>query len=138
MSSVSKTGWAMQGWDLVAFYGFLRASEFASSNLLWSNVELTPITVTIHLQHSKTDVDNPSPFKPYQHLPAQCGQSIYLTVRTGPLYRGGCFDHLSREQLTRALHNLLHLAGYKQNHYIASHSFRIGAATTAAAAGLPT
>ena len=32
------------------FYGLLRASEFASSNLLWSDVELTPTTVTIHLR----------------------------------------------------------------------------------------
>ena len=56
-----------------------------------------------------------------------------ITVRTGLLYRGGCFNPLSREQLTRVLHNL---AGYEQNHY-ACHSFRIGAATTAAAAGLP-
>ena len=59
-----------------------------------------------------------------------------IIVRTRPLYRGGRFDPLSREQLTRALRNLLQLTGYKQNHY-ASHSFRIGAATTAAAAGLP-
>ena len=59
-----------------------------------------------------------------------------ITVRTGLLYREGRFNPLSREQLTRALHNLLQLAGYEQNHY-ASHSFRIGAATTAAVAGLP-
>ena len=38
----------------LAFYGFLRASEFASSNLLWSDVELTPTAVTIHLWQSKT------------------------------------------------------------------------------------
>ena len=55
------------------------------------------------------------------------------TNRTGPLYCGGRFNPLSREQLTRALHTLLQLTGYDQNSY-ASHSFRIGAATTAAAA----
>ena len=63
------------------FYGFLRASEFASSNLLWSNVELTPATVTIHLRQSKTDpfrCGQSIPFKPCQHLPAQCGQSTFL------------------------------------------------------------
>ena len=59
-----------------------------------------------------------------------------ITVRTGPLYCGGRFDSLSWEQLTRALRNLLQLASYEQNQY-GSHSFRIGAATTAAVAGLP-
>jgi len=59
------------------------------------------------------------------------------TNRSGPLYCGGHFNPLSREQLTKALRNLLQLAGHKHQSY-ASHSFRIGAATTAAAAGLPT
>ena len=59
-----------------------------------------------------------------------------ITTRTRPLYCGGHFNSLSREQLTKALRMLLQLAGYDQNSY-ASHSFQIGAATTAAAAGLP-
>ena len=50
---------------ILAFYGFLRASEFASSNLLWSDVELTPTTITIHLRQSKTDL-------------FRCGRSITL------------------------------------------------------------
>ena len=49
-----------------------------------------------------------------------------ITTKTGPLYCGGRFSPLSREQLTRALRMLLQLAGYDQHSY-ASHSFRIGA-----------
>ena len=127
----------------LAFYGFLRGSEFASSNLLWSDVELTPTTVTIHLRQSKTD-----PFRHGQSITLQATSTStcpvrainlfndLITIRTGQLYCGGRFDPLSQEQLTRALRNLLQLAGYKQNHY-ASHSFGSGAATTAAVAGLP-
>ena len=33
----------------LAFYGFLRASEFTSSNLQWSDIHLSPTAVTIHL-----------------------------------------------------------------------------------------
>ena len=65
----------------LAFYGFLRASEFASSNLLWSDVELIrPLSQYTYGSQKQIllDVDNPSPFKPHQYLPAQCGQSTYL------------------------------------------------------------
>ena len=127
----------------LAFYAFLRAGEFTDSSLQWCDVQSSPTTITIHLRQSKTDL-------------FRCGQSIILqatststcpvramnlftdliTTRTGTLYCGGRFNPLSREQLTRALRMLLQLAGYDQHSY-ASHSFRIGAATTAAAAGLP-
>lgn len=127
----------------LAFYGFLRASEYASSNLLWSDIQLTPSTVTILLRQSKTD-----PFRHGHSITLQATftstcpvRAIKLfteltTNRTGPLYQAGRFNPLSREQLTRVLRNLLQRAGYQHNSY-ASHSFRIGAATTAAAAGLP-
>ena len=57
-------------------------------------------------------------------------------LRSGPLYYGGRFIPLSRDQLTSVLRCLLQQAGYQQDLY-SSHSFRIGAATTVAAAGLP-
>ena len=98
----------------LAFYGFLRASEFAPSNLLWSDVELTPTTVIIHLRQSNTD-----PFRRGQSITLQAISistrpvsvinlfNDMITVRTGLLYRGGRFDLLSRKQLTRVLRNLL-------------------------------
>ena len=39
----------------LAFYAFLRASEFTASNLQWSDIHFSPTLVTIHLQQSKTD-----------------------------------------------------------------------------------
>ena len=38
-----------------AFYGFLRASEFTSSSLQWSDVQFSATTVAIDLRQSKTD-----------------------------------------------------------------------------------
>ena len=57
------------------------------------------------------------------------------TEKSGPVYCGGRFNPLSREQLSDQLCNLLKKADY-EHHLYASHSFRIGAATTAAAAGI--
>ena len=53
-----------------------------------------------------------------------------------PLYQTGRFHPLSRAAVTTTLRQLLKKAGIDHAHY-SSHSFRIGAATTAAAAGLP-
>ena len=39
----------------LAFYVFLRTSEFTSSNLLWSDIQLTSTTVTILPRQSKTN-----------------------------------------------------------------------------------
>ena len=54
----------------------------------------------------------------------------------GPLFSGGRFSPLSRANVTAALRQLLQGTNEEAKNY-ASHSFRIGAATTAAAAGLP-
>ena len=56
--------------------------------------------------------------------------------RQGPLFYGGRFTPLNRHKLTATLRSLLRPTSYNEQHF-ASHSFRIGAATTAAAAGLP-
>ena len=57
--------------------------------------------------------------------------------RKGPLqlFNGGCFSPLSRANVTTTLRQLLHGTNEEPVNY-ASHSFRIDAATTAAAAGL--
>ena len=56
--------------------------------------------------------------------------------KKGPLFNGGRFFPLSRANVTTTLHQLLHGTNEEPVNY-ASHSFRIGAATTAAAVGLP-
>ena len=56
--------------------------------------------------------------------------------RTGSLFKAGRFSPLSRTHVTDVLRQLQQQAGY-DSHLYSSHSFRIGAATTSAAAGLP-
>ena len=106
----------------LAFYTFLRAGEFTDSSLPWSDVQSSLTTITIHLRQSKTDLLNLF--------------TDLITTRTGLLYCGARFNPLSREKLTSSLCMLFQLTGYDQHSY-ASHSFRIGAATTVAAANLP-
>jgi len=98
------------------------------------------IKTKLTLKQSKTD-----PFRRGQSITPQSTSTSTCPVRAmnlfakeltdkrGPLYSGGCFNPLSREQLTHQLCNILQNVGYDYH----SHSFRIGAATTAAAAGLP-
>ena len=65
----------------------------------------------------------------------------YLKLRsthhkTGPLFIWHTGDNLTREALSHTLKLLTAAAGMDPSHF-SSHSFRIGAATTAAAEGLP-
>ena len=136
----------------MAFYGFLRAGELCSktvnsfdsaTTLLWSDVTTTAAALMLHIRASKTDPfhhgctitigDTATSTFPlnavqsyraiHQHRPS----SPALTFQDGSL--------LTRQRLTVLQELLLH-AGFDHDKY-ASHSFRIGAATTAAAAGLP-
>ena len=126
-----------------AFYGFLRASKFTSSSLQWSDVQFSATTVAIDLRQSKTD-----PFRRGHTITIQATSTSTCpvraincfaelsTLRSGSVYYGSRFTPLSRDHLTDVLRRLLQRAGYQQCLY-SSHSFRIGAVTTAAAAGLP-
>ena len=58
------------------------------------------------------------------------------TTHDTPIFRAGKFNPLTHRQLNAVLRHLLQQAGFNCINY-ASHSFRIGAATTAAAASLP-
>lgn len=129
----------------LAFYGFLRASEFATSNLLWQHIHLAGNRYTVFIQQSKTD-------------PFRCGHTIaihatgtstcpvralrlYAEATTpsqdnSPVFKGGRFSPLDRQHLTTTIRHLLQNTQYSHQHYT-SHSFRSGAATTAAAAGIP-
>ena len=60
----------------------------------------------------------------------------WSNCRISLLYQSGYFNPLSWKQLIRVLHSFLRLASHEHHSYV-NHSFRIGAATTAAAAGLP-
>ena len=138
---------------LHCFYGFLRASELCSptrhsfdptSTLCASDITITPTAVHISLKASKTD-----PFR--QGCTITLGatststcpvaaltkyMSTSPTTPTSPLFHFNDNSYLTRDSLTTHLRTLLAAAGYDPDSY-ASHSFRIGAATTAASAGLP-
>ena len=126
----------------LSFYGFLCASECL--NLTWSDVIIHKDHITIALRQSKTYL-------------FQRGQSIHIYVTTTTtcpvramcncndmlttkqphhlVFSVGTIAPLSCSQLTTTLHQLLPQAGLCPFQYV-SHSFRIGAATTAAAVGL--
>ena len=138
----------------LAFYGFLRSSEFTSPSttqfhphvhLSWSDISFSSDgSLSLQLKASKTD--------PYRQgcslLLAPSGRSVcaiqalrkYLALspptKQGPLYVFHSGLYLTRAKATSVLRLLLQRIGVPTEHY-ASHSFRIGAATTAAEAGLP-
>ena len=128
----------------LAFYGFLRVSEY--TDLRWCDVTSFPDHITIVLHQSKTD-----PFRRgctvvvYSTKSSTCPVHAFeryqrlsgSIIVTSPLFQAGRFRPLSRAAVTKTIRLLLHHAGVDDRRY-ASHSFRIGAATTAAAAGLPT
>lgn len=137
----------------LGFFGFLRAGEFTSNSPFDPNVHLgvsdvqadtlqDPTCFQIHIKCSKTD-----PFRVGCYIYIGRGSNVvcpvvalgnFLAVRgpsPGPLF---CFADgrpLTRQLLSSSVQSLLHSAGYP-GHY-SGHSFRIGAATTAAARGVP-
>ena len=124
-----------------AYCGFFRASELIPS-LCWST---SP--------HHKC----PSHYSNQKQTPFRCSSTIHLfptgsstclikamtayamhvdTSSNNPVFRVGRFNPLTQKKLNKTLRNLLQQGGFNHINYL-SHSFRIGAATTAAAAGLP-
>ena len=133
----------------IAFYGFLSASEFtsttttATNSLTCEDTEFSSSSIIIHLHQSKIDrfrkgcaitiaATNTStcPCKALQLY----SNLIPSAKKQGPVFNVGSFSPLTLERLTAVIRQLLHQAGISPHMY-ASHSFRIGAATTAAAAG---
>ena len=133
-----------------AFFGFLRASEFVASTtkkydpnttLQATDITITPTQAIIHLKSSKTD-----PFRQgcdirlnRTNTPDLCpvhSLSYFITKfssKQGPIFTYQDGTYLTR----RRLNKFLKAAIPTTTSPISSHSFRIGAATTAAAAGLP-
>jgi len=137
----------------VAFYGFLRASELCSptartfdptATLCHADLTLAATAAQLLIKASKTD-----PFRVTCTVTigathtSTCPVSAlhhYLPFRSThtsrPLFVFDNGSYLTRTSLTSHLRSLLLAAGLDPDIY-ASHSFRIGAATTAAAASLP-
>ena len=127
----------------MAFYGFFRVSELI--NLHWNDVSFSLDHIYVSLHQSKTD-----PFrcgctvKIFKTNSSTCPHHAIDRYRkvsgdvspSASLYQVGRFHPLSRAAVTNTLRQLLKHAGFDYPHY-SSHSFRIGAATTAAASGHP-
>ena len=129
----------------LAFYGFLRASQFATSTLIWQHIHLANDKYTVFIERSKTD-----PFRcghiitihetgtstcPVRAFRLYAEANTPLQANT-PVFKGRRFSPLDRQHLTTTIRHLLQNTQYNHQHY-ASHSFRSGATTTAAAAGIP-
>ena len=139
----------------LAFFGFLRCGEFTVPNQagydsgahlsiddVSADSRSSPTMIVVNIKQSKTD-----PFRQgvKLHL-GKTGKEVcpvvailpYLAVRggkPGPLFVLEDTAFLTRQKFTDLLSSALHLAGIDDKRYT-THSFRIGAATTAKAAGL--
>ena len=135
---------------LTAFHGFLRVSEYTSSHVRSYDPEVTlcfedlsfmnQFTARIHIKASKTD-----PFRQGTYIylyrngthlcPVQALTHLATShpSKSGPLFAWHDGRHLTRSGLSTVLNRVkpLHVQS------MSSHSFRIGAATTVAAAGYP-
>ena len=136
------------------FFGFMRAGEFTCPSwraftadmLCHQDVSVdsrdNPSIVSIHLRRSKTD-----PFgagvtihlgRTHQPICPVAALLAYLAqrgCRPGPLFLCQNGSPLSRHRLMRHVRVVLDLHGIDSSNFT-GHSFRIGAATTAALAGL--
>ena len=138
----------------LAFFGFLRCSEFTvPAGGFQADIHLAPTDVLvdrkpvpdnlfINLKKSKTDqfkigcsivlARSDSPICPVSALLA------YLHLRgpsQGPLFVFHDGSFLTRERFSRLVCRSVQLAGWSGK--ITTHSFRVGAATSAAAIGVP-
>ena len=138
----------------LAFFGFLRLGELTCYSKFNPEVHLTlrdvllipslnPASMTIRFKESKTD-----PFRIRQTITVgACNSPLcpvltmkrYLSTRkidNGPLFVHSSGKPLTKQLLTSETRSLLQKSGFNAAHYV-GHSYRIGTATTAAAAKLP-
>ena len=137
----------------LGFFGFLRAGEFTTNSSFDPSIHLTvgdlqadslvdPTCFRVHIKCSKTD-----PFRVGCDIYVSRGNSLicpvvalgnFLALRgpsPGPLFCYADGRPLTRQQLSSTVQAILYSAGYPGSY--SGHSFRIGAATTAAARGIP-
>ena len=140
----------------LAFFGFLRGSEFTCKSSSFDptvhlclrditfipNIQ-SPNHMLVSIKRSKTDPFRKGCTLTIQGLPPlsvlwwlwdyllQCKPAA-----TGPLFTFTNGKWLSRASLAKELRSALQCCGLPADHYF-THSFRIGAATTAAAACVP-
>ena len=137
----------------LGFFGFLRAGEFTVNSAFQPSIHMTvadlqadslvnPTCFKVHIKCSKTD-----PFRMGCDIYVGRGEGPVCPIRAlgnflalrgsseGPLFTFSDGRPLTRQQLSSTVQSILHSAGYTGSY--SGHSFRIGAATTAAARGVP-
>ena len=134
---------------LIAFFGFLRSSELLAlckqDILVLDNNTSTP-TFGLRIRSSKTD--------PFRHsavirLPPTGDNTLcpanavtyllnqpYLLNPHSPLLQWSSGTAMTRQSLNNAIKFLAQCSGLNETQF-STHSFRIGAATTASVAGVP-
>ena len=128
----------------VAFFGFLRSGELTvaepagfdpGQHLTMGDVSVDntekPTCVALRIKQSKTD-----PFRRGVSIHLHQTNLLIRGPQDGPLFRLEDGSPLTRSRLVSELRTALRSAGIDPSKY-AGHSFRIGAATTAAACGVP-
>ena len=141
--------------SLLGFYGFLRSAEFTvpaaqaydlTSHLSPQDIAVdshyNPSVIRVRIKKSKTDQFGQGTYvyigKTNTDLCPVAAILTYMAARgmaPGPLFILQDGSHLTREKLVSLMREVLRSAGIDDTQY-ASHSFRIGAATTAAANGV--
>lgn len=137
----------------LAFYGFLRGGELTcpfttqfnpARHLSTQDITISDKALTFTIKTSKTDqlgksVTRTIPATKSSTCPVKAMQQ-YLQLQAqrgyGPLFIWHSGHYLTREALSHILKELVRAASLNPSSF-SSHSFRIGAATTAAATGLP-
>ena len=131
----------------LAFHGFLRCGELTSGlSRDQIRIDSSDLKLTLHLHRSKTDpsghgCDITVGQCPDQLICPVAAMKAYLNFHHTPsaqplfVYHNG--SQLTRQDVTRELRVILPLCGVSDVQQYASHSFRIGAATSAAIAGVP-
>ena len=141
---------------LTCFFGFFRSGEICTeksesfdplAKLLVDRVKVDnivdPQVVWIWLSKSKTDqaregaaINLPRTSDDLCPVAALLTWIVYRGDSPGPLFLFRSGSHLTRAAFVRELRKALLGVGLDPNHY-SGHSFRRGAATTAAASGIP-
>ena len=141
----------------LAFFGFLRSSEFTcndhvfdlATHLCFKDVTFIPHVespdyMLVMIKRFKTDpFCNGFTLTLARSTTSNCAVMAMKDYvfqcqpsSAGPLFTFTSAKWLTRTSLTHELCDVLQQCGIQPQHYF-SHSFRIGAATTAAAAGIP-
>ena len=139
----------------MCFFGFLRAGEVVtptdssfdpSIHLTVANMSVdshsAPSYLAVRIKASKTDLFRQGVTiylgRTNYHICPVAAVLSYLVKRgrtPGPLFTFANGDYLSRDRFVKAVRNAIAASGVDASQF-AGHSFRIGAATTAASSGI--